>query len=314
MKVLVTGASGFIGKALCMQLHNAGHEVIGLVRSDTKDGDLDIFHAVGGMENNSYWDGARRYIKNVEVVFHLASMLRIDSHDKDGSQKMRDINIAGTSRLLNIAREAGVRRFVYLSSISVNGSVTDSRPFTEESAVNPGSAYAQSKFEAEKLIANASENSTIETVIIRPPMVLGKGVKANFFSLMASIMRHHIPLPLAISTNRRSYVSLDSIVSFLQLCAIHDNAANQIFLISDGNLSIKELAVSIRKKLNVSTIIIPVPGFLLKLGGIMIGKSQWASTLVDSIEIDNSKARTLLGWVPVQTKEQVIAETIADLV
>ncbi len=144
-------------------------------------------------------------------------------------------------------------------------------------------------------------------------MVLGKGIRSSLFGILAAAVRRHLPLPLLMLKNRRAYISRDSIVDLLYRCAVNDKAANQVFVAADDNISLKEVAIAIEKELGVRALLFPLPGFVIRLGGYVTGKSAWASVLLDNIEIDSHKARTLLGWHPLQTKSEVLSESVRGL-
>jgi len=192
-----------------------------------------------------------------------------------------------------------VKRFIYISSVKVNGEHTEiGKPFLEEDAANPQDAYGFSKFEAEQGLLKIAQKTGMEVVIIRPPLVYGVGVKANFASMMLAVKRG-IPLPLGAIRNKRSFVYVGNLVSFILCCVDHPSAANQVFLVSDGcDLSTTELLRGCAAALGVKSRLLPVPQRLIELGAAMLGKRDVAQRLCGNLQVDITKARTLLGWTP----------------
>jgi len=213
--------------------------------------------------------------------------------------EFRRVNVQGTLNLARQAAAAGVRRFVFVSSIKVNGEMTQlGRPFTADDAPAPLDAYGVSKMEAEQGLREIALQTGMEMVIIRPPLVYGPGVKANFAAMMRWL-RYGVPLPLGVIHNQRSLVSLENLVDLLVTCITHPAAANQTFLVSDGeDVSTTELLRRMGQAMGKPARLLPVPGSWLKLAAGLVGKGDVAQRLCGSLQVDISKTRELLGWVP----------------
>jgi nucleoside-diphosphate-sugar epimerase len=222
-------------------------------------------------------------------------------HDISADQlaAFRTINLDGTLSLARQAAVAGVKRFLFISTVKVNGELTSlGHPFTECDAPAPQDAYGQSKLEAEQGLRKLAAATGMELVIIRPPLVYGPGVKANFASLMRAVQRRW-PLPLGDLHNRRSLVALDNLIDFIITCIDHPKAANQTFLISDGqDLSTTELVRGLAQAAGVTTRLLPVPAWVLEIAGRLVGKGDAVQRLCGNLQIDSNKARILLGWEP----------------
>lgn len=296
--VLVTGANGFVGTALCRRLHLDGRTVRAAVRSlgQPREGDETI--EVGDITGETDWTEA---LKNVQHVVHLAARVHITAEQSaDPLTEFRRVNAAGTANLARQAAAAGVRRFVFLSSIKVNGESTSlGQPFTEGDDPAPEDPYGISKFEAEQAVRHIAAETGMEFVIIRPPLVYGPGVKANFEAMLRYIARG-IPLPLAAATqNRRSLVGLDNLVDLILTCLNSPAAANQTFLASDGeDLSTADLLRRAGLALGKPARLFYVPTGLLELAAALFGKDHVYRRLCGSLQIDGSKVRQQLNWTP----------------
>ncbi len=296
MQVLVTGANGFVGRALCAEAVARGMAVRGITRAS---GDLPISvenFAVGGIDGNTDWQDV---LTGCEVVVHLAARVHVmaDSAAKP-LEEFRRVNVQGTLNLAREAAAAGVRRFVFVSSIGVNGAETFQRPFAAHDEVAPHSPYAVSKYEAELGLQALAAATGMEVVIIRPPLVYGSGAPGNFGSLMRWLKRG-VPLPLGAIHNQRSLVALDNLVDLIVTCLTHPAAANQTFLVSDGeDVSTTELLRRMGQALGRPARLIPVPVSWLKLAAAMVGKQDVAQRLCGSLQVDIEKTRRLLGWTP----------------
>ena len=297
MKILVTGANGFVGKSLCAALRSDGHTLVATVRaSNTKiDGGEQV--VVGSIEGDTDWADA---LSGVEVVVHLAARVHV-MNDKalDPLTEFRKVNVDGTLNLAQQAAKAGVKRFIFISSIKVNGEHTVSgKPFIEDDLPSPQDAYGVSKFEAEQGLLLIAQQTGMEVVITRPPLVYGQGVKANFASMMRTV-KHGIPLPLGAIHNKRSFVYVGNLVSFIIKCIDHPAAANEVFLVSDGHdLSTTELLQACAKALGAKPRLLPVPRKLIEIGAALLGKKDVAQRLCGNLQVDITKARNLLGWEP----------------
>ncbi|MFN4310035.1 MAG: UDP-glucose 4-epimerase family protein [Ferrovibrio sp.] len=307
MNILVTGASGFIGKHLCQTLDNHGKAVKRAARrSPTDDNVTDDTVIVGDIGPETDW--GRALAVRPEVVVHLAARVHVMNEIvADPLAAFRAVNVAGTLNLARQAAAAGARRFVFLSSIKVNGETNaPDRPFKPDDIPAPQDAYAISKLEAESGLFELAKTTGMEVVIIRPPLVYGPGVKGNF-ALLLKCVRWFLPLPLGAVRNLRSLIALENLTDFIALCADREKspaAANQIFLISDSEpVSTAELLRRMAKAYGRPAILIPVPTEILSLTARMIGRTAAMDRLLGSLVVDSSRALHVLGWRPVVTME-----------
>jgi nucleoside-diphosphate-sugar epimerase/GT2 family glycosyltransferase len=298
--VLVTGANGFIGRAVCMEFPRHGLHVKGAVRHMESSQQITSvrYVAMGNFDAQTNWTAT---LGGVDCILHLAARVHVMSVENLGStEEFNLVNVESTINLARQAANAGVRRFVFLSSIKVNGEFTElGQPFTADDVPAPKDAYGVSKYEAEQLLRQISEETGMEVVIIRPPLVYGPGVRANFESMTHQIS-HGVLLPLAaITNNRRSLVALDNLIDLILTCLYHPAAANQIFLVSDGeDISTVDLLNRIGKALGHPARLFYVSPSLLKLGAVMINKLGIYQRLCSSLQLDITKTRQLLGWTP----------------
>ena len=297
LRVLVTGASGFIGKAMCEQSVRHGFAVNGALRIPGEVPSCIEPFVVGEINAATDFGNA---LRDVNAVIHLAARVHV-MHDTavDPLTAFRAVNVEGTLNLARQAASAMVKRFVFISSVKVNGEATlPSRPFTVDDMPAPQDPYGVSKMEAEQGLRLIAAESGMEVVIIRPPLVYGLGVKANFAALMLAVQRGW-PLPLGAVHNWRSLVALDNLVDFIVTCIIHPQAANQTFLVSDGqDLSTTELVRGMAQAAEVPARLLPVPVWALQAGASLLGKGDAVQRLCGNLQVDISKARSLLGWVP----------------
>ena len=297
LKILVTGANGFVGCALCREAMVRGMTVRGITRTpcDLPAGVGNL--VVGRIDDGTNW---REVLTGCEVVIHLAARVHV-MHDTaaDPLTAFRVVNVEGTLSLARQAAAAGVKRFVFISSVKVNGEFTQTgQAFAETDTSNPQDAYGQSKHEAEQGLRQLAADTGMEVVIIRPPLVYGPGVKANFAALMRAVQRGW-PLPLGAVHNQRSLVALDNLVDLIVTCLKHPAAANQTFLVSDGeDVSTTELLRRMGQAMGRPARLIPVPASWLKLAAALVGKPDVAQRLCGSLQVDISKTRQLLGWSP----------------
>lgn len=296
--ILVTGATGFVGRALCASLCERGPLRIAVRRrvADEWPAGVDVVQA--SLSPDQDWTGT---MVGVAVVVHCAARVHMmQDRAADPLAEFRRVNVEGTLRLARQAAEAGVRRFVSLSSIKVNGDYSQrGRPFTVDQHPEPGDPYAVSKCEAEAGLRLVSQDTGMEVVIIRPPLVYGPGVAANFLAMMRWVSSG-IPLPLGgITENRRSLVFLDNLVDLIVACIYHPAAANRTFLVSDDeDLSTAELLRRLAAALGQPARLLPLPAGLITLGAKLVGKPGIAQRLCGSLQVDISNTKALLGWSP----------------
>jgi len=310
MKVRVTGANGFVGCEVLKRLNlTSGLQAVGSVRRAAGSIGVTVVE-VGDLTAQTDWSMALAF---ADTVVHLAARVHV-MHDTevDPLAAFRVVNVGGTLNLARQAAVAGVKRFVFISSIKVNGEFTLSgRAFTEVDPPNPQDAYGQSKHEAEQGLRQIAFDTGMEVVIIRPPLVYGLGVKANFAALMRAVQRGW-PLPLGAVHNQRSLVALSNLVDFIVICITHPQAANQTFLVSDGqDLSTTELVLGMAQAAGVPARLLPVPVWALQAGASLLGKGDAVQRLCGNLQVDISKARSLLGWVPPVSVEEGLRRAMA---
>jgi nucleoside-diphosphate-sugar epimerase len=297
MKVLVTGATGFLGAPLAGCLNtNTMYEVTCAARRKTQL-NCDRTILVDGLDLDTDWSSA---LADQQVVIHTAARAHIMKDEvPDQLAEYRKVNVGGTLNLARQAAEAGVRRFVFISSIKVNGEQTPpNEPFTAEDSPAPADPYGISKLEAEQGLQQIALETGMELVIIRPPLVYGPGVKGNFAS-MIKLVEKGLPLPFGAIDNRRSLVGLDNLVDLIITCIDHPNAANQVFLVSDGeDLSTSGLLRRVAKAMGKPSRLIPVPAGLLQLGATALGKKAVGQRLLGSLQVDISATQERLDWTP----------------
>jgi UDP-glucose 4-epimerase len=293
MKICITGANGFVGNGLCDRLEREQHRVARIVRRSQSPTDL----AIGDIGPATEWSAA---LQACDVVVHLAARVHVmRDAASDPLQDYRQVNVAGTLSLARQAATAGVRRLVYISSVKVNGeSTAPGAPFTAADTPAPVDAYGISKMETEEGLREIAANSGMEVVIVRPPLVYGPGVRANFLTLMRWLSRG-IPLPLGSIHNQRSLVALDNLVDLIVTCIHHPAAANRTFLVSDGeDLSTTELAGRLAAALDRPARLIPFAPWMLTAGAALLGKDEFAQRLCGNLQVDISKTRQALDWSP----------------
>lgn len=312
MMVLVTGASGFVGCALCRAI--IGRRSLRIsVRNKASNkwpDEIDVVEA--SLSPRQDWISA---LTGVSVVIHCAARVHVmNEKSSDPLAEFRRVNVEGTLHLARQAAASGVKRFVFLSSIKVNGEQTqDNSPFTADQRPNPGDPYGISKMEAEDALRSLAKLTGMEVVIIRPPLVYGPGVKANFLSMLRWLKRG-IPLPLgAVTDNKRSLVGLDNLVDLIVTCIDHPRAANQTFLVSDGeSLSTTALLKRMGVALGRPARLISVPVPMLVLGASLLGKSGVMQRLCGSLEVDISKTQEFLDWGPPISIDEELRRTVSE--
>lgn len=310
MKLLVTGSTGFIGQALIARLiTNNSYEVYAAVRKLVTIFPSEVNQLkFDGLTLSTDW---KNYLEGVDCVIHTAARVHVMSDaSNDPLYEFRKVNTEGTLSLARQAAKSGVRRFIYLSSIKVNGEGTLSgAPFTADDIVAPTDPYALSKYEAEQGLLSLAEETEMEVVIIRPPLVYGPGVKANFLSMMKWLYKS-IPLPFGAIHNKRSLVALDNLVDLIITCIKHPSAANEIFLVSDDeDLSTSELLTRVSNAEGKQALLLPVNQKVLEFCLGLIGKKALAQRLCTSLQVDISKTKKLLNWKPQVRVDEALAKT-----
>ncbi len=308
MKILITGYTGFIGKAVTIHLGLKGHQLIGWSRQQHAKFNYLQKSFTGDIGPQTDFKSA---LSGLDAVIHLAARVHVmNEKARNPLVEFRKVNVHGTINLARQAADYRVKRFIYLSSIKVNGEQTPlGRAFSENDVPNPLGPYAISKFEAEQELLKIANDSSMEMVIIRPPIVFGPGVKANFRSMMKWLYKG-APLPLGIIKNKRSLVGLGNLVDFIATCLEHPAAANEIFLVSDGeDISTSELLRRTARALGVPVRLLPIPPMLLKATAKLAGKNDMAQRLLGNLQVDISKAKKVLGWSPSFSIDQELEKT-----
>ena len=306
MKIAVTGATGFIGRALCKHLPTHGHVVAPVVRQASG-----LAHEimVGNIDAATNW---RHALGGFDAVVHLAA--RVHVMDDSAQNPLALYRASNTEATLNLARQAaqaGVKRFVFISTIKVNGEGGDA-PYRETDVPAPEDAYAVSKWEAERGLTQIAKETGLEVVILRPPLVYGPGVKANFLRLMQTV-RKGWSLPLGSICNRRSLLFLGNFIDAIRLCVEHPAAAGQTFLVDDGEpISTPELIRAVAHAMGRPARLLAVPVGVLEWLGTLFGKRAAVARLTGSLYVDSSYIRSRLGWTPPYTMASGLAETVAS--
>lgn len=308
LNVLVTGASGFVGEALVLHLL-VGRRFcpVAAARGATR---------LQGLCRVLPFDLSRARVlpdfEGIQVVVHAAARVHVMREEAaDALAEFRDVNVQGTLKLARQAAELGVKRFIFISSIKVNGEGTPSGVvFRADDPPSPVDPYGISKYEAEEALKQLGRETGMEIVVIRPPLVYGPGVKANFMSMLGWL-RRGIPLPLGAVRNRRSLVSIGNLISLIVTCIDHPAAANQVFLVSDGeDLSTSQLLSRLSRAFGRRARLLPVPEWLLKLVASMFGMQMVAQRLCGSLRVDIKKNRELLGWLPPVSVDRAMRQTV----
>ncbi|MEO7361474.1 MAG: SDR family oxidoreductase, partial [Gemmatimonadaceae bacterium] len=305
-RLLLTGGTGFVGRALLEVLANDAHfETRCSVRRDVYLNSAIQSVRVGNLDAHTDWSAA---LIGMHSVVHLAARVHVMNETAhDPLEEFRRVNVEGTLALARQAAAAGVRRFVFLSSIKVNG---ETGTFSERDAPNPRDAYGVSKLEAERGLQAVGAATGMQIVVIRPPLVYGHGVRANFRALIRLVERG-VPLPLGAVRNQRSFVAVQNLASCIRTCVTHPDAADQTFLVSDGHdLSTTELLQRMARALGKPSRLIPVPPAILEFCAALIGRQAVAQRLLGSLQLDITKARELLGWTPAMSVDEALRATV----
>lgn len=309
--VAITGASGFLGSALIDKLKlSSQFSISAFTRAKHKnlnDPHLNIIN-ISDICSHDWGDG----LGGFDCIVHSAARVHVMNEDaKDALSEFRRVNVDATLRLARSAAAAGVKRFVFISSIKVNGEEThQGKPFFADDSPNPSDAYGVSKSEAERALMMLAESTEMEVVIIRPVLVYGPGVKANFLNLI-KLANKGIPLPLRSIKNRRSLVCVDNLINLIEVCITHPKAAGQIFLVSDDHdLSTPELLTKVANALNKKIYLFSFPPKLLECMTFILGRKNIGHRLCRSLQVDISKTKEVLGWKPIVNPDQGIKKTI----
>ena len=313
--ILVTGATGFVGNALVNRLavERSCNDVVAAVRrSDLSWPEGVRGVQVGNLLPTTDWSEA---LHGVDAVVHCAARVHVMQDDStDPLSAYREVNVDGTLNLARQAAQAGVRRFVFVSSIKVNGESTlPGRAFSADQEPAPLDAYGLSKLEAERGLWKIAAPTGMEVVIVRPPLVYGPGVKANFASMMRWVSRG-VPLPLGRINNARSMVALSNLVDLLVTCLKHPAATGQTFLVSDGeDVSTTELLRRTARAMGKRALLLPVPASWLEMVAALLGKREMAQRLCGSLQVNIDKTRSMLSWAPPLTLDQGLKKAVEGL-
>lgn len=296
-QVLVTGANGWVGHHLTTRAKEMGWSVRGAVRMPMMARESDNVVSIGDLDGNTDW---RNALLNCRVVVHCAARVHM-MQEKSGDplREYRLVNVDGSLNLARQAAQAGLKRFIFVSSIKVNGEHTlPSRPFRADDRPAPQDSYGISKMEAEQGLLDIARQTGMEVVIVRPPLVYGPDVKANFASLMRAV-RLGVPLPLGAVNNQRSLIGIDNLVDFLIKCIDHPMAANEIFLVSDGHdLTVPELVRGLATAMEIKARLLSIPVPVLQICGNFLGKRDAVNRLCENLQLNIDKARHVLAWNP----------------
>lgn len=309
-QILLTGASGFVGQALAQACLASHADLICPTRKPLNWQAAQMHNPlITGLDADTDWSA---HLPGIDIVMHCAARVHVMQETaSDPLQLFRQVNVDGSLNLARQAAAAGVKQFIYLSSVKVNGEATENGyAFAANDIALPQDAYGISKHEAEIALLKLGKDSGMSVTIIRPPLVYGPGVKANFLSMLRGVQRG-LPLPLASIRNQRSFVYLGNLVSLIMHVRLMEKARNQVFMVSDGrDLSTPQLLRLCAQAMQVRARLWPFPPALLNLAAKMLGRQSVADRLCQSLQVDISKTRNMLGWSPAFTVEQGLQATV----
>jgi len=299
--ILITGANGFVGTLLVSRLRQEGYAIRVAGRHDSAD------IRIPSLDGATQWNG---HLDGIKTVIHLAAHVHVMSPRPEDMQAFHRVNVLGTQNLAEAAAQAGVSRFVFLSTVKVHGEFTTRSPWTEESPIDPRDEYARSKANAEQILRALSASTGMETVIVRPPLVYGPGVKANFLALMKAVQRG-MPLPLAGMHNLRSIIYIGNLVDLLTHCISHPHAGNKAFLVSDGvDMALPELVIALAGEMRRTPRLFSFPQWMLRAAATLVGKNAALDRLTSSLQVDSSYVRNELQWNPPFTVQEGLRDTV----
>ena len=307
MKILITGANGFVASQLTSLLEAQGHQLLLAARSDMQATSATV--EIGDIDTFDNWES---YLSDIDVVIHLAARVhQMNELSDQAALNYQRTNVDATARLAEAAIQCGVKRFIFLSTIKVNGEETlKGETFSATDTPAPKDAYGESKLQAELALKKLSSSSAMELVIIRPPLVYGPGVKVNFLRLV-ELAQGGIPLPFAGLSNHRDMVSVDNLCDLIAHCIASPQAAGETFLVSDGiTYSTADILTAVRSILDLPQRLFYVPPSLLKLALTLVGKTAMADRLFGSLQIDISATVETLDWSPKYTLEQTLKKML----
>lgn len=313
MNIAITGATGFLGRALIEDLQNSHDNITAIVRNLKPNFNSNVNIVVSGnIDGNTDWADK---LEGMDIIIHTAARVHVLNETTDDPlTEFRAVNTKGTMELAKAASLSGVKRFIFISSIKVHGEINDNlEPFVENQHLEPIDPYGVSKLEAENQLVEFGNKSGMEIVIIRPPLIYGPGVKANFKSMIHWVNKR-VPLPFAKVETKRSLVSLDNIIDFIKCCISHPKAVGEQFLISDQNdLTLPQLLTILGEESNNKARLIPIPVFILNFLSQSIGRKDLAVKLLGNLQVNSSKASELLGWSPVLSVREGLKKTVVDV-